>query len=89
MRFNRLSLTVFILIFSFLLNLKSHGALHPEMEKLIPGDLMDSNGNTVSNQNLQGKIIGLYFLQVGVRPVAVSVRYSKNLEIKTSKNLKW
>ena len=61
MRFNRLSLTVFILIFSFLLNLKSHGALHPEMEKLIPGDLMDSNGNTVSNQNLQGKIIGLYF----------------------------
>ena len=61
MRFNRLSLTVFILIFSFLLNLKSHGALHPEMEKLIPGNLMDSNGNTVSNQNLQGKIIGLYF----------------------------
>ena len=40
---------------------QSHAALHPEMQKLIPGNLIDLNGNQVSNQNLQGKIIGLYF----------------------------
>ena len=61
MRFIFESTTVFTLLFSFLIMNQSHAALHPEMQKLIPGNLIDLNGNQVSNQNLQGKIIGLYF----------------------------
>ena len=35
--------------------------IHPEVQKLIPGNLIDQNFNQLNLENLEGKIIGLYF----------------------------
>ena len=54
-----------ILVFTFLLisvlKFNAQGQIHPEVQKLIPGNLIDQNFNQVNLENLEGKIIGLYF----------------------------
>ena len=52
-----------IFIFSLLpfLGNQTFADVHSEMKKLIPGNLIDSNENSVSREKLTGKIIGLYF----------------------------
>jgi nucleoredoxin len=54
-----------ILVFTFLLisllKFKAGAEVHPVVQKLIPGNLIDQNFNQVNSENLEGKIIGLYF----------------------------
>ena len=54
-----------ILVFTFLfisvLKFNAEAEVHPEVQKLIPGNLIDQNFNQVNSENLEGKIIGLYF----------------------------
>ena len=54
-----------ILVFTFLfisvLKFNAKAEVHPEIQKLIPGNLIDQNFNQVDSENLEEKIIGLYF----------------------------
>ena len=54
-----------ILVFTFLLisvlKFNAGAEVHPVVQKLIPGNLIDQNFNQVNSENLEGKIIGLYF----------------------------
>jgi ABC-type glycerol-3-phosphate transport system permease component len=55
-----------ILVFTFLLisvlKFNAQGQIHPEVQKLIPGNLIDQNFNQVNSENLEGKIIGTLLL---------------------------
>jgi len=54
-----------ILVFTFLfisvLKFNAEAEVHPEVQKLIPGNLIDQNFNQIDSAKLEEKIIGLYF----------------------------
>ncbi len=52
---------VFTFLFFSVVEINAQGQIHPEIQKLIPGNLIDQNFNQVNSENLEGKIIGLYF----------------------------
>jgi nucleoredoxin len=52
---------LFILFISFNLGSRLSAEIHPEMSNLIPDSLIDSNENKVARDQLDGKIVGLYF----------------------------
>ena len=52
---------VFAFLFFTVLEINAQSQIHPEIQKLIPGNLIDQNFNQVDAAKLEGKIIGLYF----------------------------
>ena len=54
----------------------------------LPPTLLDSKGKVVPSHSMEGKLVGLYFSQVGVAPAVPSLPLSLNLEMLTRRNLR-